>query len=265
MTKIPPTPLNCFSFLLSSFPHALSYHFFPFLSFYLFALSLSFLQLDENSELHQRISEEAARIERENRLLREQLREGMGDAFQLKGHQSTKETLIYSLMGNVAITLFKFFAYARTGHSAMFTEAVHTLVDVANQCILAWGWREADRSPDSKHQYGYGRAAFFYSLLASLSTFGFGSLYTFYQGVHNIVSPQPELLADHWTWAVLSLSLTVDGIVLRKALLDAVNRARQAKMTTVQWILAFKVKKKKRKKRRKEEEEKKKKKDEEEK
>jgi len=51
-------------------------------------------------------------------------------------------------------------------------------VDVCNQAILGWGLREASKRPDKEHQYGYGRAAFFYSLLTALSTFGFGALYT---------------------------------------------------------------------------------------
>ena len=59
------------------------------------------------------------------------------------------------------------------GHSAMFTEAIHTLVDVGNQAVLGYGLREASKAPDNRYQYGYGRAAFFYSLLSALTTFGY--------------------------------------------------------------------------------------------
>ena len=37
----------------------------------------------------------------------------------------------------------------------MFSEAVHTLVDVGNQAILAYGLREAAKAPDNRYQYGY--------------------------------------------------------------------------------------------------------------
>jgi divalent metal cation (Fe/Co/Zn/Cd) transporter len=109
----------------------------------------------------------------------------------------------------------------------MLSEAIHTLVDVGNQAspdvgpglvapgttrqqglaphwqaILGFGLREAERSPDTSYQYGYGRAAFFYSLLTALSTFGFGSVYTFYQGCSALLAPQ-ELHACPETWAVL--------------------------------------------------------------
>ena len=167
--------------------------------------------------------------------------ESLGDSPLQRAPESTQDTLFYSLLGNVCITAFKFAVYLRSGHSSMFTEAVHTLVDVANQCILAYGWREAEKMPDSKYQYGYGRAAFFYSLLTSLSTFGFGALYTFYQGVHGIMHPHPEMAADMWTASVLSASFCVDGIVLRKALINARKESKRAGMTTYQWISSFKV------------------------
>ncbi len=111
-------------------------------------------------------------------------------AIQSKQPLSTHFTLLLSLSGNLLISAAKFFAYTRTGHAAMFTEAVHTLVDVGNQAILVgllpqfvltsqgFGLRTAERTPDKSHQYGYGRAAFFFSLLFALSTFGFGSIYT---------------------------------------------------------------------------------------
>jgi hypothetical protein len=56
---------------------------------------------------------------------------------------STADTLMYSLVGNLAIATAKFYVYLRSGHQAMFSEAVHTLVDVGNQAILAYGLREA--------------------------------------------------------------------------------------------------------------------------
>ena len=49
---------------------------------------------------------------------------------------STRVTVALSLTGNLLISGAKFFAYTRTGHSAMLSEAIHTLVDVGNQVLL---------------------------------------------------------------------------------------------------------------------------------
>lgn len=162
------------------------------------------------------------------------------DDRQKKLAESTGRTLTMSLVGNLLIAATKFYAYSVTGHSAMFTEAVHTLVDVGNQAILQIGLRQVQRSPDSHYQYGYGRAAFFYSLITALSTFGFGSLYTFYEGVQHIITPQVEVMSPVWTWGVLGVSLIVDGVVLHRAWTDARLRAAAVNLSTMRWLMAFK-------------------------
>lgn len=56
------------------------------------------------------------------------------------------------------ISAAKFYAYSRTGHTSMFSEAIHTLVDVGNQGILAVGLHTTERTPDKSYQYGCVRA-----------------------------------------------------------------------------------------------------------
>jgi zinc transporter 9 len=160
----------------------------------------------------------------------------------IQGHlpNSTSSTLMVSLMGNCGIAAAKFYAYSRTGHQAMLSEAIHTCVDVGNQAILAYGLREAARAPDKRYQYGYGRAAFFYSLLSALSTFGFGACLTLYQGVDAVVHPAELLEPLPETWAVLAVSFAVDGLVLSTAMKDVWKRAAKANVTAFQWIFMFK-------------------------
>ena len=125
------------------------------------------------------------------------------------------------------------------------------------QAILSFGLREAERQPDKSYQYGYGRAAFFYSLLTALSTFGFGAMYTFYQGVHVLLDPAPNLQTLPETWAILGrctqpcattadadcrvgVSFLVDGFVLRTALRNTKRRAEKAGLSVREWLMNFK-------------------------
>lgn len=55
------------------------------------------------------------------------------------------------------ITVAKFLAYLHSGSSAMSSEAMHSLVDAANQLLLVVGLRSATMAPDRQHQYGYGK------------------------------------------------------------------------------------------------------------
>ena len=82
---------------------------------------------------------------------------------------------------------------------------------VWSQAILGYGLREASRAPDRTYHYGYGRAAFFYSLLTAVSTFGFGAIGTFYNGVEVLIYPPNSLEVLPETWAVLGLAFVIDG------------------------------------------------------
>lgn len=61
-----------------------------------------------------------------------------------------------ALAGNLLITVAKVVAYWHSGSSAMSSEAMHSLVDCANQALLLVGLRSASLAPDKLHQYGYG-------------------------------------------------------------------------------------------------------------
>jgi hypothetical protein len=53
--------------------------------------------------------------------------------------------------------------------------------------------------------------------------------------------PSNHGMSWNLTWGVLGLSFAVDGMVLRKAWSNAGERAQAANMTTMKWVLSFKV------------------------
>ena len=64
----------------------------------------------------------------------------------LHAHLPTMRTshsvVMRALVGNTLITTLKFGMFLRTGSDAMLSEAIHTLVDSCNQCILLIGLRQ---------------------------------------------------------------------------------------------------------------------------
>lgn len=96
-----------------------------------------------------------------------------------------------ALAGNLLVALTKFAAAWWTGSSAMLSEAIHSTVDTADQVVLLYGLKRAERPPDTLHPLGYGRELYFWSFIVALLMFTLGAGVTAYEGVDHILRPQP--------------------------------------------------------------------------
>lgn len=138
--------------------------------------------------------------------------------FPGKAFRSTSRDVVFRAMaGNTAIMLLKVAAWLKTGSSAMLSEAIHSLVDTGNQALLILGLRQASGVPDKKHQYGYGRAAYFWSLISALGIFWLGAGVTVAHGIQTIFYPPKELTLSWEVWSVLGCSFLIDGWVLKRS------------------------------------------------
>jgi len=113
---------------------------------------------------------------------------------------------IYSaLVGNVAVAVVKFGAFALSGSSAMLTEAIHSVVDSVNQLLLLYGMHRGSRPPDEDHPFGHGMEVYFWTFVVSLLIFALGGAVAIYQGVLKFMHPTP---IDHagFSMGVIALS-----------------------------------------------------------
>ena len=94
----------------------------------------------------------------------------------------SSSTVWLAFAGNSAITVLKAAVWLRSGSSAMLAETLHTLVDTANQAFLILGLKQSRSAPDLSHQYGYGRAAFFWGLVSALGLFWCGAGVSIFHG-----------------------------------------------------------------------------------
>src|SRR5215213_8240823 len=103
----------------------------------------------------------------------------------------TSRTVVFAaLAGNGAIAVTKFAAAAYTGSSAMFSEAVHSVVDTGNQLFLLLGIRQSSRPPSADHPFGHGLKLYFWAFVVAILIFGLGASASFYQGFEKLQRPQ---------------------------------------------------------------------------
>jgi cation diffusion facilitator family transporter len=134
------------------------------------------------------------------------------------------KAVLLALGANFAIFVSKLVAAALTGSGAMMAEAIHSLADCGNQLLLLLGMRQARKPPSDEYPLGWGRALYFWSFVVALLLFAVGGLFSIYEGVHKLASPEPL----RWPW--LALGVLLFGIVMEsismRGCLQEVNRAR---------------------------------------
>ncbi len=102
---------------------------------------------------------------------------------------SSRKVIYAALAGNALIAVTKFAASWFTGSSAMFSEAIHSLVDTGNQALLLYGLKRAQRPPDEMHPFGYAKEIYFWAFVVAILIFAVGAGISIYEGVHKIQQP----------------------------------------------------------------------------
>lgn len=123
----------------------------------------------------------------------------------------SRKVVIAALIGNGAIAVTKFAAAMLTGSSAMFAEAVHSVVDTCNQALLLLGMRRAARAPDAAHPFGYGKEIYFWAFVVAILLFGLGAGVSVYEGVAKLRAPHPMENAG-WNYLVLGAAFVFESV-----------------------------------------------------
>jgi cation diffusion facilitator family transporter len=108
------------------------------------------------------------------------------------------------------VAAIKFGAAAVTGSVAMLSEAVHSLADTANELLLLYGAHRAQRPPDERHPFGYGREVYFWSFMVSMLLFALGACVSIWEGVRHVLEPH-AIERPIVSYAVFGLAAIFEG------------------------------------------------------
>jgi cation diffusion facilitator family transporter len=137
------------------------------------------------------------------------------ERFRLHVHaedgNESRAIIVVSFVANVLVATAKTVAALITRSSSMRTEAVHSWVDVGNECFVVAAARSARLPADEQHALGYGRASYVWSLFASIGTLLLGAVVGVWQGVHEL--GEPDHGSDYFVgYVVIAVSFVLEGV-----------------------------------------------------
>jgi len=140
-------------------------------------------------------------------------------------HGSTK-AVITAIIGNSIVTAAKFIGFFLSGSSALLAEAVHSLADTANQCLLYLGLKRSERKADTHHHFGYGQEQYFWNLVSAITIFFLGCVYTVMHAVGELQDEhQPEI---SWIpFVIIGIAFIVEGFSFSVALKEVLRQSKE--------------------------------------
>ncbi|HEU5033957.1 MAG TPA: cation diffusion facilitator family transporter [Mycobacteriales bacterium] len=126
-------------------------------------------------------------------------------------------TVVVAIVANLAVAIAKGVAGALSGSAAMLSESAHSLADTTNECLLLVAVKRSARPADARHQFGYGRERYFWTLLAAVGIFVGGGVFAVQEGIRQLLGSGAE--GGHYllSYGVLGLAFVFEGVSWTRA------------------------------------------------
>ncbi len=118
--------------------------------------------------------------------------------------------VIAAFIGNAVVCVAKFIGFFITGSGALFSEAIHSFADTANQFLLVVGVNKSVKKPDKEFNYGYGKERFIWALISACGIFFIGCGVTVYHGILSLLE-RPAIHFNYWAIIILVVSFLIES------------------------------------------------------
>lgn len=150
------------------------------------------------------------------------------------GDGATK-AVVTAIVGNSLVTIAKFTGFMLSGSSALLAEAVHSLADTTNQCLLYLGLKRSRRKADVKYHFGYGQERYFWNLVSAVTIFFLGCVYTVMHSLEQLEkghSPDISWLV----FGIIGFAFVVEGYAFWVAFKEFARQRIAAKAGFFQYV-----------------------------
>eukprot|EP00833_Pecoramyces_ruminatium_P000431 jgi/Orpsp1_1/1174463/evm.model.c7180000050219.2 len=93
------------------------------------------------------------------------------------------KVVAFAMINSILMFIAKLYGAIFSHSASMFSEAIHSLADVLNEGLLAWGIIRSLKQPDPEHPYGFSAERYAYALISGVGIFVFGGGVSLYQGI----------------------------------------------------------------------------------
>lgn len=122
-----------------------------------------------------------------------------------------------ALLANGAIAAMKLVGALLSGSASMLAEFKHSLADASNSLFLLAGVRQSGKPSDTRFQFGYGKASFFWSFVAAVAMLSIGGVFSIYGGIKKVLHPE-ELEYVNLNLGIIGASIAFELFSLYSAL-----------------------------------------------
>lgn len=118
--------------------------------------------------------------------------------------------MLVAMSVDLLVAAIKFAAAYLSNSSAMYAEALHSIMDASTEIALLYGIVAARRPSNAQHQLGFGREVYFWSFVAALLIFAGGAGSAVRDGLAQIAAPEPiQRVALNYCVLLISLVLEI--------------------------------------------------------
>ncbi|KAI8805847.1 cation efflux protein [Cladochytrium replicatum] len=138
----------------------------------------------------------------------------------------SQKVVALAITSNLIMFSGKMFSALQSGSASMFAEALHSLADVCNECLLMWGIFRSLRQSDSLHPYGFSREKYAWALVSGVGVFFLGGGVSLYHGISGLLAGHHIVGDVSLAWWVLGGSLLFEGATMTYALKQIARSAK---------------------------------------
>jgi cation diffusion facilitator family transporter len=155
--------------------------------------------------------------------------------------EETTRTIWVALGAGVGVAVAKVVAAVVTASPALAAEAAHSLADTTNDLFLVVAARRSARPPDKRHPFGYGREAYFWTLIAALGVLLAAAAVSLRQGTIDLIHPNAtsstvvayvilavSTIFDSWSFRQSVHQMSVTARIANRSLMDEAAITRRA-------------------------------------